>query len=65
MSGYFCYAKLIKKGLKGLVCKYFFFIFAKIIILARKVMFNVGTQRFEMCAKMRKVLMCGVVCCEI
>ena len=25
-------------------------------------MFNVGTQRFEMCAVMRKVVMCDVVC---
>ena len=28
-------------------------------------MFVVGTQRFEVCAKMRKVVMCDVVCCEI
>ena len=28
-------------------------------------MFNVGTQRFEVCAMERKALMCGVVCCEI
>ena len=25
-------------------------------------MFVVGTQRFEVCAKMRMVLMCDVVC---
>ena len=28
-------------------------------------MFNVGTQRFEVCAMMRMVLMCGAVCCEM
>ncbi len=25
-------------------------------------MFNVGTQRFDVCAEMRMVLMCDVVC---
>ncbi len=26
-------------------------------------MFIVGTQRFDVCAEMRKVVMCDVVCC--
>ena len=34
-------------------------------MFARKVMFGIGTQRFEVCAKMRKVLVCGVVCCVV